>query len=135
MSAVAEQLEMALPDLYRHRLLMERKLAAARKLCAERSVKVVADALDQIWGPAGHTVSASTLSNALRDHERNYWRSEWDSWFCEESEEFKEVVAEMIGRGKAKRTEKEQIEEFDRLIRDALSPKLAETLIRKAKGL
>lgn len=133
--SAAEQLELALPEVYRHRLFMDRKLAAARRLCAERSVKVVADALDQIWGPLGHPVSASTLSNAMRDHERNYWRSEWDSWFCDESDEFKEVVAEMIGKGKAKRSEKEQLEEFDRLVRDALSPKNAEALIRKAKGL
>ena len=135
MSAVAEQLELALPEVYRHRLFMDRKLAAARKLCAERSVKVVADALDQIWGPLGHAVSASTLSNAMRDHERNYWRSEWDSWFCDESEEFREVVAEMIGRGKAKRSPAEMIEDFERLVRDALSPKNADALIRKARGL
>lgn len=133
--SAAEQLELELPEVYRHRLLMDRKLAAARKVCAERSVKVVADALDQICGPLGHTVSASTLSNALRDHERNYWRSEWDSWFCDESEEFREVVAEMCGRGKSKRTEREVNEEYERLVRDQLSPKMAEALIRKAKGV
>jgi hypothetical protein len=133
--SAAEQLEMELPDIYRHRLLMERKIHAARKLCGERSVKVVAAALDEIWGPLGHTVSASTLSNALRDHERNYWRSEWDSWFCDECEEFAEVVAEMIGKGKAKKSPEEQIEDYERLVRDALSPKNAEALIRKARGL
>lgn len=133
--SAAEQLEMPLSDVYRHRLLMERKVQAAKKVCAERSVKVVAAALDEIWGPLGHAVSASTLSNALRDHERNYWRSEWDSWFCDESEEFREVVAEMCGRGKTKRTPQEQLEDMERLVRDALSPKSAEALIRKAKGL
>jgi hypothetical protein len=133
--SAAEQLEMPLSDVYRHRLLMERKLQAAKKVCAELSVKVVAAALDEIWGPLGHAVSASTLSNALRDHERNYWRSEWDSWFSDNSDEFREVIAEMCGRGKAKRTDKEVNEEFERLVRDQLSPKIAETLIRKAKGL
>lgn len=133
--SAAEQLEMPLSDVYRHRLLMDRKLQAAKKLCAERSVKVVAAALDEIWGPLGHAVSASTLSNALRDHERNYWRSEWDSWFCDESDEFKEVVAEMCGRGKSKRTTQEQLEDMERLVRDVLSPKNAEALIRRAKGV
>ena len=130
-----EQLELELPEVYRHRLFLDRKLAAARKVVAERSIKVVADALDQIWGPIGHPVSASTLSNALRDHERSYWRSEWDSWFCDESEEFREVVAEMIGRGKVKKPPEEINEDYERLVRDALSPKNAEVLIRKAKGL
>lgn len=133
--SAAEQLDLPLPEVYRHRLLMERKLAAARRLVAERSVKVVAHELDQIWGPVGHPVSASTLSNALRDHERNYWRSEWDSWFADECDEFREVCAEMIGKGTPKRTDKDINEEYERLVRDALSPKLAETLIRKARGL
>ena len=131
----AEQLELELPEVYRHRLFLDRKLAAARKVVAEQSIKVVADALDQIWGPIGHPVSASTLSNALRDHERSYWRSEWDSWFCDESEEFREVVAEMVGRGKVKKSAEEIAEDYERLVRDALSPKNAEVLIRKAKGL
>lgn len=133
--SAAEQLEMPLSDVYRHRLLMERKIRAAKKLCAELSVKVVAAALDEIWGPLGHTVSASTLSNALRDHERNYWRSEWDSWFADNSEEFREASADMCGRGKTKLTDKEVVENFERLVRDELSPKRAEALIRKAKGL
>ena len=131
----AEQLELELPEVYRHRLFLDRKLAAARKVVAEQSIKVVADALDQIWGPIGHPVSASTLSNALRDHERSYWRSEWDSWFCDESEEFREVVAEMVGRGKVRKSAEEIAEDYERLVRDALSPKNAEVLIRKAKGL
>lgn len=133
--SAAEQLELELPEVYRHRLFLDRKLAAARKVVAEQSIKIVADALDQIWGPIGHPVSASTLSNALRDHERSYWRSEWDSWFCDESEEFREVVAEMVGRGKVKKSAEEIAEDYERLVRDALSPKNAEVLIRKAKGL
>ncbi len=131
----AEQLELELPEVYRHRLLMDRKLAAARKLVAERSVKVVADALDQIWGPIGHAVSASTVSNALRDHERSYWRSEWDSYFCDESEEFAEVVAEMIGKGAAKKTPEQIAADFASLVAEKLSPKEAAALIRKARGL
>lgn len=134
MAAIA-QLELELPEVYRHRLLMDRKLTTAKKLVAERSIKVVADALDQIWGPLGHTVSASTLSNALRDHERSYWRSEWDSWFCDESEEFAEVVAEMVGKGKAKKTPEQIAEDFETLVTEKLSPKEAAALIRKAKGL
>lgn len=135
MSALPEQLEIPLSDVYRHRLLMARKMDAARRLCAERSVKVVAAALDEIWGPIGHQVSASTLSNALRDHERNYWRSEWDSWFCDQDDEFREICAEMAGRAKPKRSEKDINEEYERLVRDVLSPRQAEQLIRKAKGL
>lgn len=128
------QLELGLPQVYKHRLWMDQKLAAAKKLIAERGLKTVADELDQIWGPLGHPVSASTLSNAVRDHDRSYWRSEWDSWFCEQSEEFNEVVIEMTGRGKSQRTPEEKNEWFERLIREALSPKNAEALIRKVNG-
>lgn len=131
---VAEQLEMQLPEVYRHRLLMDRKLAAARILVDIKTLKVVASELDQIWGPLGHPVSASTLGNALRDHERSYWRSEWDSYFCDQSEEFREVCADMIGLGKRKRTTEEVLAEMKELVRDALSPKLATQLIRKAEG-
>lgn len=131
----AEQIELELPEVYRHRLLMERKLAAARKLVSERSIKAVADALDQIWGPIGHAVSASTLSNTLRDHERSYWRSEWDSWFCEQSDEFRDVCLEMVGHGKPRKSEKEELADLKKLLFDELSSKRANDLIRKAAAL
>ncbi len=134
-ASAAQQLELELPEVYRHRLLMDRKLAAARVLVSERSIKVVADALDQIWGPIGHPCSASTLSNALRDHERSYWRSEWDSWFCDESVDFADVVAEMVGKGKAKKTADQIAADFEALVTEKLSAKEAAALIRKAKGL
>ncbi len=129
------QLELELPEVYRHRLLMDRKLDAARKLCAERTIKAVAHQLDQIWGPLGHPVSASTLGNALGDRERNYWRSEWDSWFCDACEEFRDVCAELVGRGKPKKkTHDEIIEDYRRLTRAKLSQREAEKMIREAEG-
>ncbi len=133
--SAAEQLELELPEVYRHRLLMDRKLAAARKIVAEKSLKSVADALDQIWGPIGHPCSASTLSNALRDHERSYWRSEWDSWFCDASDEFREVCCEMVGKGKPKKSKDEILEDLKRLLLKDLSSTRAEKLIREAEGL
>lgn len=131
---VGEQLELALPELYRHRLLMDRKIAAARKLCAERSIKACADELDQIWGPLGHPVSASTLANALRDHERNYFRSEWDSWFAKQSEEFAEVLADTIGRGKSKMTADEKLAAIESLLKTEFGAQGLK-LLRKVEGL
>ena len=131
---VGDQLELELPEVYRHRLLMDRKLAAARKVVSERTVKACADELDQIWGPLGHPVSASTLANALRDHERNYFRSEWDSWFADQSEEFREVIAEVAGRGKPKKTPAEELAVLKELLRSELGTAGAK-LIRKAEVL
>lgn len=131
---VGEQLELPLPELYAFRLLMERKIAAARKLCAELSIKAVADALDQIWGPLGHPVSASTLANALRDHERNYFRSEWDLWFVKHSEEFREVVLDGAGSGKAKLTAEEKLAALESLLKTEFGAQGLK-LLRKVEGL
>lgn len=127
------QLEMQLPEKYRHRLLMARKIEAAQQLVAIKTLKVVANDLDSIWGP-DHPVSASTLGNALRDHERSYWRSEWDSYFCDVSDEFREVCAEMARCGRRARTPEEVLEELKDLVRNELAPKKAADLIRKAEG-
>lgn len=132
---VDPQLEMQLPEVYKHRLLMARKLEAARKLVAERTLKVVAEELDKIWGDLGHPVSASTVSNTLRDHERSYWRSEWDSWFCDNSDEFREVCAEMAHCGKRRRTLEERHEALIDQMREELSHKKVTQMLRKAEGL
>lgn len=129
-----DQADLPLVDVYRHRMLMERKLRAAQKLCAERTIKVVAHDLDQIWGPLGHAVSASTLSNALRDHERSYWRSEWDSYFADHSDEFRDVIAEMAGKAKPKKTKEELFDALVRLLPHELASKRVEALLKKAEA-
>jgi hypothetical protein len=127
--------ELPLSDVYRHRLWMDRKLAAARKVVQERTIKVVADELEQIWGGVDHPCSASTLANALSGINRNYWRSEWDSWFCAESDEFREVVAEMVGLGKTKKKPEDVLSDLKRLMLEELSSARALKLITKAETL
>lgn len=127
------QTDLPIVDVYRHRMLMERKLKAAQKVCQERSIKAVAHDLDQIWGPLGHSVSASTLSNALRDHERSYWRSEWDGYFCDASAEFREVILEMAGKSKPRKTKEEMFDALLRLLPHELASGRVAELLKKAE--
>lgn len=91
-----EQLELELPlsDKYHVRMHAERLLDACRDVAERQGYKQTADELDQIFGDLGHPVSASLLSNALNDRERNYWRGEWIPYFARRSPLVASIVAE-----------------------------------------
>lgn len=91
---------------------------------------VAAAALDRRWGAKGRPVSASTLRACLNDAERNNARMEWLDFFGARSEEVARLMARRVRLAK---TIEEQLEDLRAEVRDELSHKRAEQLIRKAQ--
>lgn len=90
----------------------------------------VAAELDRRWGPKGRPVSASALRSALHDAERNNFRAEWLDWFAWRSED---VAALMARRVKPEKTDKERLADLEAELREVLSHKQAEAVLRKAR--
>lgn len=143
MRSTATQLSMAVDDPAEaekersreaddQRLLAERFYAACRAVVRESSWDAVAKELDAIWDPAGRGVSAGVLRATLAPNsERNYFRFEWAIWFARQSDDVADLLAEIIGRGKPKKTPEQELADLKQAIRAEL-PKRAEHLIRKA---
>ena len=116
------------------RLLAEHFFAACRSVVREgRTWDSIAKELDAIWDPVGRGVSAGVLRATLAPNsERNYFRFEWAIWFARQSEECADLLAEIIGRGKPKKTPEQELQDLKDLLREEL-PKRAASLIRKAE--
>lgn len=114
-------------------LVFEGLLAACRACARLLTVEVCARELDRIWGDRGRPVSAAVLRAALNGTERNYFRLEWAIWFARQSEDVAELLLEIVGQGKPKKTPEEELADLKKLVRDELSHKRAEALIRKAE--
>lgn len=91
----------------------------------------VAAELDRRWGPKGRPVSASVLRSALNDVERNNFRAEWMDWFAWRSEDVANLMARRV---KPVKTDKEQLEDLIAELREELSHKRVETIVRKARA-
>lgn len=112
-------------------LLFEHLITACRAVSRLITVEVCARELDRIWGDRGRPVSAAVLRAALNGAERNYFRLEWAIWFARQSEEVAELLREIGGNGKPKKTPEEELEDLKSILRTEY-PKQAEKLIRKA---
>lgn len=98
--------------------LMYRFYAACREVCREMTYEKAANALDVIWSPLGRAVSSSSLKMTLAPgNERNYYRWEWCVWFARQSEECADVLAEIAGRGKPKKTPEDELRDLQNIVR------------------
>lgn len=87
--------------------------------------------LDKRWGPKGRPVSATLLRAALTDTERNNARMEWLDFFAARSRD----VAELLGRRvKPAKTAEERLADLEAELRDELSHKSAERVLRRARA-
>jgi hypothetical protein len=114
-------------------LLFEALVGACRAVARELGYDACAAALDAIWGERGRPVSAAVMRAALNGTERNYFRVEWAIWFARRSEHVADILLEIAGRGsRPRKTAEQELEDLKALLRDELSHKRAEQLIRKA---
>ena len=117
----------------RHRALWNDVLDACRAVVREfGGYDKTAAALQHVWGPLGHTVTASNVRATLSvESERNYFRGEWLIWFSTQSETVADLLAEIAGRAKPKKTPEQELRDLQELLRAEL-PRQADKLIRKA---
>lgn len=108
-----------------------RAFVASYRASAQTGYEAVAAALDRRWGPRGRGVSASRLRAALSDSERNYFRAEWLDWFACRSSEVAELMARRV---KPVKTDAERIADLEAEIREELSHKRADQVIRRARA-
>lgn len=87
--------------------------------------------LDRRWGPKGRPVSASALRSALHDVERNNFRAEWLDWFAARSEDVANLLARRV---KPIKTAEERLADLEAEVREELSHKRAEAVLRKARA-
>jgi hypothetical protein len=76
-------------------------------------------------------VSATLLRSALNDVERNNARIEWLDWFAARSED---VARLMSRRVKPAKTAEERLADLEAELRDELSHKSAERVLRRARA-
>lgn len=112
-------------------LWREQMWSAMRSYCNEHGYDKCAAALDRRWGGKGRPVSAAILRAALNDAERNNFRAEWLDYFAARSRD----VAELMGRRvKPVKTAEERLADLEAELREELSHKRAEQVIRKARA-
>ncbi len=116
------------------RELFERFFRACREVCRELGYDTVANELERDWGDLGRHVSSGVLKQTLAPNgDRNYFRWEWCTYFAEQSEEASDVLLEIGGRGKPKKTPEEELRDLKELMRRELGA-TANKLIRKAEA-
>lgn len=122
-----EQAEIDAENLWREELF-----AACRQAVKMLGgYEVVAQALDRRWGPKGRPVSASLLRAALNDAERNYFRGEWFAFFKAKDAD----VARLLASGsKPKKTAEELLSDLEAELREELSHKRVEQIVRRARA-
>lgn len=87
--------------------------------------------LNKRWESEGRPVTPAALRSALHDAERNNFRAEWLFWFAGECAEVADILAR---KAKPAKTDAERIADLEAEIREHLSHKQAETLLRKARA-
>lgn len=87
--------------------------------------------LNRRWEPEGRPVTPAALRSALHDAERNNFRAEWLFWFATECGEVADILAR---KAKPAKTDAERIADLEAEIREHLSHKQAEALLRKARA-
>jgi hypothetical protein len=135
-SAVAKQLQLIDDDdaaEIEAGYVWREQLYAACRACVRElgGYEPAANALDKRWGPKGRAVSATLLRSALNDVERNNARMEWLDFFAARSRD----VAELMGRRvKPVKTAEERLADLEAELREELSHKRAEAVLRKARA-
>lgn len=109
----------------------EQLWSAMRAVTRELGYETCASALDRRWGEKGRPVSASLLRAALNDAERNYFRLEWTDWFARQSKDVADLLASRV---KPKKTAEESLADLEAELRETLSHKAAEQVMRKARA-
>lgn len=109
----------------------EQLWSAMRAVTRDLGYETCASALDRRWGEKGRPVSASLLRAALNDAERNYFRLEWADWFARQSKDVADLLA---ARVKPKKTADEMYEDLITELRETLSHKAAEQVLRRARA-
>lgn len=99
----------------------------------QKGYDACAAALDARWGVEPHkrTVSASSLRAALMNSERNNFRAEWLDWFACRSEDVANLLARRV---KPIKTAEDRIADLEAELREELSHKRAEQVIRRARA-
>lgn len=124
------------------RAVLRVKLMAALRACAAGQIAMCAREVTrdaEAFGTdrdedTGKGVSESLLAACLRGSNRNYFRLDWLLWFAEESEEVREVLLEIVGRGKGMKDPKDELRDLKEVLRNEY-PKQAERLIKKGQLL
>jgi len=98
---------------------------------SQKGYEACAAALDRRWGPDGRPVSASTLRAALADSERNYFRAEWLDWFARRDPDVAAIMARQV---KPAKTDAERLADLEAELREVLSHKQAEQVLRRARS-
>lgn len=96
-----------------------------------RGYDAAAAALDKRWGVKGRPVSASSLRAALHDAERNNFRGEWLDWFAARDPDVADLMARRV---KPSKTPEERIADLEAALREELSHKAAERVLRMARA-
>lgn len=96
-----------------------------------RGYDAAASELDRRWGAKGRPVSASILRAALNDAERNNFRAEWLDWFAWRSQEVADLMARRV---KPAKTDTELLADLVAEMREELSHKRVEQVLRKARA-
>lgn len=97
----------------------------------QRGYDACAAALDKRWSPKGRPVAASLLRSSLNDTERNNFRAEWLDWFAARCPD---VAALMGRRVKPAKTDAERVADLEAELREELSHRSAERVIRRARA-
>jgi hypothetical protein len=117
-------------------LITERFFVACRSVVREvGGWDACAQALDAIWARRGRGVTASVLRAAMTGTERNYFRWEWCIWFARQSAEVADLLFEAGGRAKPKKRAEDELRDLKVAVREELSHKRADQLIRKAETI
>lgn len=109
----------------------EQLWSAMRAVARELGYEACASALDRRWGEKGRPVSASLLRAALNDAERNYFRLEWADWFARQSKDVADLLASRV---KPKKAPDELLADLEAELRETLSHKAAEQVLRRARA-
>lgn len=125
-------------EVEREHALLEGMLAAVRRAIRgiDGGYEASAVALERIWGPKGRHVTEALLRSCLAEDvetRRNYFRFEWLFWFALHSEEVRELLDEVNGKAKPKKSYEQLYRDQCAVIREELGGKLAERIIRKTE--
>lgn len=87
--------------------------------------------LNKRWEPKGRSVTAGALRSALHDSERNNFRAEWLDWFAAQDRDIADLLARRV---KPIKTDAERIADLEAELREELSHKRAEAVLRRARA-
>lgn len=97
----------------------------------QKGYDAAAAALDRRWGLKGRPVSASMLRAALMDAERNNFRAEWLDWFAARDRDIADLLARRV---KPAKTTEQYLEDVVAELREELSHKRVEAVLRRARA-